>query len=80
MAITNLSLGEHWDVFIKNEVKSGRYGSANEVVRDALRDMEARKSKLDTLRTHLSKGETQAIRGDFVTESLDEILSEFKAG
>ena len=36
MATTSLSLGEHWEVFIKNEISSGRYGSASEVVRDAL--------------------------------------------
>lgn len=25
MATTSLSLGEHWEVFIKNEISSGRY-------------------------------------------------------
>ncbi|MCB1719486.1 MAG: type II toxin-antitoxin system ParD family antitoxin, partial [Candidatus Competibacteraceae bacterium] len=43
MANTSLSLGEHWELFIKNEVASGRYGSASEVVRDALRELEERK-------------------------------------
>ena len=37
MATTSLSLGEHWEVYIKNEVNSGRFGSASEVVRDSLR-------------------------------------------
>ena len=55
MATTSLSLGEHWEVFIKNEISSGRYGSASEVVRDALRTMEERKSKLEALRAHLSE-------------------------
>ena len=80
MATTSLSLGEHWESFIKNEVSSGRYGSASEVVRDALRNLEEHKSKLDALRAHLQEGELQAERGEFVTQSLDEMLTEFKNG
>lgn len=78
MANTSLSLGEHWEVFIKNEVASGRYGSASEVVRDALRTLEERKAKLSALTAHLSEGEAQAARGEFVEQSMDEMLSEFK--
>lgn len=66
MATTSLSLGEHWEVFIKNEVASGRYGSASEVVRDALRSLEERKSKLDILRSHLQQGDEQARSGQFI--------------
>ena len=66
MATTSLSLGEHWEVFIKNEIGSGRYGSASEVVREALRNLEERKTKLEALRTHLAEGEEQAKRGEFV--------------
>ncbi len=80
MATTSLSLGQHWETFIKSEVSSGRYGSASEVVRDALRNLEEHKSKLDALRTHLRVGELQAERGEFVTQSLDEMLTEFKNG
>ena len=80
MATTSLSLGEHWETFIKNEVSSGRYGSASEVVRDALRNLEEHKSKLDALRAHLQEGEFQADRGEFVNQSLDEMLTEFKNG
>ena len=43
MATTSLSLGKHWEVFICNEIDSGRYGSASEVVRDALHTLEERK-------------------------------------
>jgi len=66
MATTSLSLGEHWEGFIKNEIASGRYGSASEVVRDALRELEERKQKLEALRLHLAEGAAQAARGDFV--------------
>ncbi len=76
MATTSLSLGEHWEVFIKNEVNSGRYGSASEVVRDALRGMEERKSKLAALRGHLSEGAAQARNGEYVKDySIETIIS-----
>jgi antitoxin ParD1/3/4 len=78
MATTSLSLGEHWEIFIKNEVSSGRYGSASEVVRDALRTLEERKTKLDSLRAHLAEGEHQAKQEQFVNQSIDSMLSEFK--
>jgi antitoxin ParD1/3/4 len=70
-------LGEHWEVFIKNEIASGRYGSASEVVRDALRVMEERKSKLEALRTHLAQGAEQAEKGQFVDEfSMDAVIND----
>lgn len=78
MATTSLSLGEHWEIFIKNEVSSGRYGSASEVVRDALRTLEARKTKLDSLRAHLAEGEQQAREGQFASQPIDDMLGEFK--
>lgn len=68
MATTSLSLGEHWEVFIRNEVASGRYGSASEVVRSALRTLEERKTRLDVLRAHLGEGAAQAARGEFVQD------------
>jgi len=66
MANTSMTLGEHWEHFIRNEVASGRYGSASEVVRDGLRALEERKAKLDVLRAHLAEGAAQAARGEFV--------------
>lgn len=41
MATTSLSLGEHWLVFIKNEISSGRYVTASGAVRDVhIRDLD----------------------------------------
>ncbi len=80
MATTSLSLGEHWEAFIKNEISSGRYGSASEVVRDALRAMEERKSKLEALRSHLLEGATQAKNGEYVDDfSMDSLIKDLDA-
>ena len=77
MANTSLSLGEHWDVFIKNEIATGRYGSASEVVRDALRHFEEHKDKLAALRSYLAEGAQQAKNGEFVKDySIEGLIDE----
>jgi len=78
MGTTSFSLGEHWEVFIKNEIASGRYGSASEVIRDALRTLEERRTKLEALRAHLTEGADQAARGEYIDQSLEEMLAELK--
>lgn len=81
MATTSLSLGEHWEVYIRNEIASGRYSSASEVVRDALRAMEERKDKLAALRSHLAQGAAQANAGEFIDEfSMDTLICDLDRG
>lgn len=58
---TSISLGEHFDGFIANQIKIGRYGSASEVVRAGLRMLEDNESKLNTLRRMLVEGEESGI-------------------
>ncbi|EHR39974.1 MAG: type II toxin-antitoxin system ParD family antitoxin [Alishewanella agri] len=80
MATTSLSLGEHWETFIRKEIATGRYGSASEVVRDALRTLEERKAKLEALRAHLAQGALQAREGQFVEDfSVDQLIAELDA-
>lgn len=79
MANTSLTLGERWEMFIKNEVASGRYSSASEVVRDALRNLEERKNKLDILRAHLYEGARQSENGEYTNISADELLNDLKS-
>ncbi|MEO1020679.1 MAG: type II toxin-antitoxin system ParD family antitoxin [Pseudomonadota bacterium] len=77
MASTSLSLGAHWETFIRDRVESGRYGSASEVVRDALRALENEDKRLDALRAHLAEGKAQADHGEFVDGfSMQKVIEE----
>jgi antitoxin ParD1/3/4 len=58
---TSISLGEHFDGFIAHQLETGRYGSASEVVRAALRLLENSESKLDALRRMLNEGEQSGL-------------------
>ena len=80
MATTSLSLGGHWEEFIKGEIKSGRYSSASEVVRAALRELEDRGKRLEALCAHLAEGAGQAESDDFIEDfDVQEVLARVKA-
>ena len=77
MANTSLTLGEHWESFIKSQIVDGRYASASEVVRDALRHMEERDNKLRALRAHLAEGAEQIAKGEGIENfSMEDLIQE----
>jgi antitoxin ParD1/3/4 len=73
---TSITLGDHFDGFISKQVSTGRYGSASEVVRSALRLLEAEETKLNTLRSLLSEGEESGIAEYDINSFLNELDDE----
>lgn len=78
MANTSLSLGPHWENFVKREIASGRYASASEVMRAALRELEERGNRLQALQNHLAEGAEQARKGEFAEFSVNDVLQRAK--
>jgi antitoxin ParD1/3/4 len=65
---TSISLGSHFENFIASEVTSGKYNSASEVVRSALRLLESEERKLNELRIALIEGENSQMVENFNAE------------
>ena len=89
----NVHLTPELEQLVQNKVQSGRYNSASEVVREALRLMEqkdeVRTIQLQGLRSRMDKGLAQADRGEGVDgaifmqgliDDLDALESKRKAG
>lgn len=62
---TSILLGEHFEDFISAKISSGKFNSASEVIRTALRLMEAEESKLKNLNKLLSQGEKSGVEKNF---------------
>jgi antitoxin ParD1/3/4 len=69
---TSITLGDHFDGFISSQIESGRFGSASEVIRAALRLLENSETKLQILRQALDEGEQSGI----AEYSYDEFMAE----
>jgi antitoxin ParD1/3/4 len=54
---TSISLGDHFVEFVEEQVATGRFQSASEVVRAGLRLLEESETKLRELRAALEAGE-----------------------
>ena len=70
---TGISLGAHFDGFIRSQVDAGRYGNTSEVVRAGLRLLEEHEHKVAALRQALLEGEAS---GDAGPLDFDEIRRE----
>ena len=69
---TSVSLGDHFTGFIEDQVGSGRYGSASDVVRAGLRLLEEHEAKVKALQDALIAGEESGEPQPFDSEAFLE--------
>ena len=67
---TSINLGDHFESFIDQQIASGRYGSASEVVRASLRLLEEREHRIEGLRRALIDGERSGEVGELDMQRL----------
>ena len=67
---TSILLDDYYDRFIDRQIKSGKYTSASEVVRDALKMFEYEESKRSVLIKELEKGEKSGFVENFDRKEL----------
>ena len=77
---TSVTLGDHFQQFVDVRVQAGQYGSASEVVRDALRLLEHKErkeeAKMQALRAAIEKGINSGPAKD---SSMESVLAEARA-
>jgi antitoxin ParD1/3/4 len=73
---TSVTLGEHFDRFVVEKIKEGRFQSVSEVVRAGLRKLEEDETKLQALRLKLQAGEDSPVVEDFDGDSFITALHE----
>jgi antitoxin ParD1/3/4 len=83
--MASISLGDHFEEFIRKQIESGRYNNASEVVRAGLRMLEdkevTREEKLRWLDEALAKGlaDAEAGLGKPMDEVFDRLEAKFRA-
>lgn len=67
---TSVILGDHFSRFIEEQVASGRYGSASEVIRDGLRLVEERERRIERLNAAIDEGLASGVDDSFSWEEV----------
>ena len=65
---TSVTLGEHFDKFVSEKIKEGRFHSVSEAVRAGLRRLEEDEAKLEALRAKLKANKDSPLIEDFDPE------------
>ena len=72
----HVNLSSEMEGFIKTKVASGFYGNATEVIRDAIRRMQAEESRVVAWQAAIKLGDDQLNRGEgiaYTPETLNDI-------
>jgi|JI6StandDraft_1071083.scaffolds.fasta_scaffold1280024_1 antitoxin ParD1/3/4 len=77
---TSISLGDHFGAFIAQQISQGRYGSASEVVRAGLRQLEEHEARLSALRAALVDGEKSGASTSFDVDAFLKTKRQKMAG
>lgn len=77
---TSIILGEHFDELIAQQVQTGRYGTASEVVRDALRMFEQQQIAIKRLNDAIEEGYASGFVDDVDWDALERRADQAAAG
>jgi antitoxin ParD1/3/4 len=78
----NVALEDRWQAFVDELVRTGRFGSASEVVRAGLRLVEEQERKLQALRDTINRSIDEggpSLTPEEVDAHLDSLVAEAKA-
>lgn len=79
MKNTSISLGSHFDEFIRIQISEGRYKNVSEVIRAGLRMLEDEESKTQALKAAIQNGlESPVIHNFDFKENLKKLKDEKK--
>jgi antitoxin ParD1/3/4 len=74
---SSYTLGKHYETFIQDQLASGRYNNASEVVRDALRLLEEKERRLALLDAAIERGLKDVDAGRL--RDAEEVFDELEA-
>ena len=74
MKNTSIALGEHFDKYIAEQLASGRYRTASELIRECLRLHQERELRIAAMRAAIEDGVASGIDESFSFEGLNREL------